>query len=85
MKFIMLHLDLLAAARIAPSHIYANMAESSMSLLNVALQSSPFATSAMPEAYERKMKNLSSMKVAEDGDATPKKDFRNLLKNPWTI
>ena len=61
MKFIMLDLDLLVAARTAPSHSHANVAESSMSLLKLALQNSAVARSAMPEAYEKKMKSLSSM------------------------
>ena len=45
LKFIMLDLDLLVAARMAPAQSYANMAERSMSLLNLALQNCAFARS----------------------------------------
>ena len=57
MKFIMLDLELLVVPKTAPSHSYANLAERSMSLLNLALQKISFARPAIPEALRRK--NLS--------------------------
>ena len=85
MKFIMLDLDLLVAARTAPSHSYVNMAERSMSLLNLALQHCALARTAMPEAYEKKMKGLSSTKsirVAADRDASLKERFMESTEKP---
>ena len=74
----MLDLDLLVAARTAPAQSYANMAERSMSLLNLALQNCAFARSEMPEAYEEKMKRLSSMRsvrVAAERDPSKSEAF----------
>ena len=85
MKFIMLDLDLLVAARTTPSHSYVNMAERSMSLLNLALQHCALARSAMPEAYEKKMKGLSSVKyirVAAYRDASLKERFMESTEKP---
>ena len=61
------------------------MAERSMLLLNLALQNSAFVRSAMPKAYEKKIKSLSSMKpiaVAADRDATLKERFQEYTEKP---
>ena len=84
-SFFMLDLDLLVAARTAPAQSYANMAERSMSLLNLALQNSATARSDMPEAYEKKMKSLSSMKsirVAAQTDPSIKETFKESTEKP---
>ena len=85
MKFIMLDLGLLVAAITVPSHSNVTMAERSMSLLNLTLQNSAFASSAMAEAYEKKMKSLLSMRsirVTADRDATLKERFQESTEKP---
>ena len=62
LKFDMLDLDLLVAARTVPAQSYANMAKRSISLLNLALLTCAFARSEMPNASKEKMKSISSMR-----------------------
>ena len=73
MKFIMLELDLLVAATTAPSNSYANIAERSTSILNLALKNGTFARSAMPQACRKKI-----MLVIHEvhKSSSRKKDFR---------
>ena len=81
----MLDLDLLVLARTAPAQSYANRAERSMSLLNLALQNCAFARSEMPEAYEKKMKSLSSMRsvrVAAERDPSIRETFKESTEKP---
>ena len=81
----MLDLDLLVAARTAPAQSYANMAERSMSLLNLALQNCAFARSEMPEANEKKMKSLSSIRsvgVAAERDPYIREKFKESTEKP---
>ena len=52
------------AARTAPQQSYSNPAERIMSLLNLALQNVAINREAMDEKYEKKMKNVSSIKQA---------------------
>ena len=81
----MLDLDLLVAARTAPAQSYANMAERSMSPLNLALQNCAFARSEMPEAYEKKMKRLSSrrsIRVAAERDPPIRETFKESTEKP---
>lgn len=83
----MLGLDLLVAARTAPSHSYANMAERCMSLLNLALQNCAFARLSMPDTYERKVKSLSSMKAiraAANRDSSLRERFLESTEKPIT-
>ena len=81
----MLDLDLLVAARTAPTQSYANMAERSMSLLNLALQNCAFAGSEIPETYEKKMKSLSSMRsirVPAERDPSIREKFKESTEMP---
>ena len=61
--FLALDLDLLVAARTAPCQSYANPAERTMSLFNLALQNVALRRERMDEKSEAMMKSASSMKV----------------------
>lgn len=59
--FMELDLDMLVALRTAPHNSWQNPAERVMSVLNLALQHVALQREPMPEAFEAKMKNKSSM------------------------
>ena len=63
-KFILLDLDLLVAARTAPMGSWANLAERVNSLLNLALQNVALSRESMDEDNEYVMKSVSSLKVS---------------------
>lgn len=64
--FFALDLDMLIAARTAPSNSYANPAERSMSLLNLALQHCSFQREEMDKSLEFLVKSLSTMKKVRE-------------------
>lgn len=59
--FVVLDLDMLVAARTAPQHSYRNPAERVMSDLNLALQNVSLSRQKMTDAFETKVRNLSSL------------------------
>ena len=59
--FMQLDLDMLIAIRTAPNHSWCNPAERCMSILNLALQHTALARQEMPDNFEKKIKNKSSM------------------------
>jgi hypothetical protein len=70
--FVALDLDLLIAARTAPSQSYANPAERCMSLLNLALQNTSLQREKMDDSSELKVKSLMSLKkLREAADKQP--------------
>lgn len=60
--FVSLDLDMLIAARTAPSQSYNNPAERCMSLLNISLQNVALERCSMTDALEYKVKSLTSLK-----------------------
>lgn len=59
--FMELDLDMIIALRTAPHHSWVNPAERVMSVLNLALQHAALQREAMPENFEKKMKNKSGL------------------------